>query len=251
VATAYDTILQRPHPIQLDKGLSQIEMLFANFCDYAKHHYKYSATKVTGSEGATLLGLTAGMQKTVDCASLADAYILLANSALQLRVRCQRVTVGSHAVKWATKAGSKCFDSSVVGNIRTQSGRYETVARCVFAEHYFVEIAGNYYDPCLLTTYNSQNEVQSWMLNDGHGDYLNKLFRIASDPSHLLIRIPNTTNPKPNGFSWGFLLVETKDLDSAVYKKAFRIDKPMYKRFTHSVNGFLKSAHLAPWPEAI
>ena len=251
MATAYDTILQGPYPIQVDKGLSQIEALFANFCDYAKRYYTYSATKVTGSGGSALLGQAAGLQKTVDCASLADAFVLMANGALQLRIPCRRVMVGSTAVKWATKAGTKCFDANVVGNIRTQSGKYATVSRCIFAEHYFTEVAGSYYDPCLLASYHAQNEVQSWMLADAKGDYLNKLFRINNDPAHLLIRIPNTTNPVPKGFSWGFLLVETNDLDSSVYKLAFRSDKPTHKRFTHSVNGFLKSAHLAPWPEAL
>ena len=239
MTTAREAILNGTHNLDGKTGSVHLDDLFDNFCDYAKKNFDYSSVKILGSEGSTILKTLKGTRKTVDCASLADAFVIMANEDLNLKVS-KRVMVGSSAQSWATAANSKCFDVKIKGSIRPPKGQYAQIGRCVFSEHYFVQAGNAFYDPCMLTKYISKQQVQSWNLTTGWGKYCNQLYLIKEDPLHLLIRLP--APEKPPGFNSGMLLVETKDINKADYKAAFKKEKPGWQMKTKSMEELLATA---------
>ena len=230
------------------KGAAFLDLLFQNFCNYARlGYFSYSATKQRGSGGGALLSDPRGTLRSVDCASLAEALAIMASEDLCLGTTCQAVMVGGAVMKWATKGGSVCFDANIVGNIRPMSAGFDSVRRCVFAEHWIVQTPNLVYDPCMRAIYGTKEDAQAWHLDNPSGpkrsDYYNRVFEIREDPSKFLIRIPEG-NAMPPGFKSAFLLAEVHDLDRAVYKDAFGKDKPSWQMRTKSVNQFIKAAGL-------
>jgi len=250
MATARETILAGPFGnLAGMKGLSHVQTLFKNLCDYAKAFYTYSATKVKTSTGELLLGYPHGDLRVVDCASLASMFCIVARENLGLSEKTVGLQSVSSGEGFATKEHSKCFDAGIVGSIRTATENFRAVRRCVFREHWFAQVSGRFYDPCMLTTYEAAEEAKSWVLSSGRGDYYGILYRIEGDAAKLLIRIPEGAGSLPKGFLSSFLQVETKDLDKAAYKAAFRAEKPGWQMKTKSVNQLLQAAGIAgKWP---
>jgi len=228
-------------------GPVYLDTLFNNLCRYAQSNYSYNATRVLGLTADMLLASPTGQRKTVDCGCLAAAFALMARENLGVAdAGTECVGAGS----WATKEHSKCFDNRIVGNVRTATAHFVTVSRCVFSTHAFARAAGRFFDPCLLTTYQTREQVITWKFEPAKPatDYYPILYRIAGDPSKLMIRIPDGA-PQPFGFMSSFLQVETKDLDKAAYREAFGVDKPGWQMATKSVGGLLKAAGItAQWP---
>ncbi len=244
MATAREMILSGPYGnVTGHAGLPFLRTLFRNFCDYAQTHYTYSATKMRGSEGSLLLAYATTETRIVDCGSLACALSIMARDDLGL-TDASLECVGSSACIWATREHSRCFDAAIAGNVRTAWNHFKLVGRCVFAQHWFVRAGGGYYDPCLLTTYEKPADAQAWSFDAAYGAYNGVLYRIIGEPNVLMIRIPPGHKP-PYGFMSAFLQVETKDLDKAAYKDAFRIDKPGWQARTKSVNELLHAAGIA------
>ena len=190
--------------------------LFITFSAHARKSYIYAATKIAGNEGNTLLDRPEEEIVTVDCASLADAFIELLNDNFEDE-NAERVKV-SHGHGFATPAGSRCFDTEVVGNIRKAGETWAMTKRCVFNDHYFVA-SGNqtrmYFDPCMFTTYSRKEEAISWRFETG---LLNMVKRIEGNPSILLVRLPTTyAGAMPKGFNSGFIAFRTSDLKKDEY----------------------------------
>jgi hypothetical protein len=190
--------------------------LFVTFCAHARRSYKYSATKIKGNEGSTLLARPEAEIVTVDCASLADAFVELLNESFQ-NERATRVEVG-HGNGFATPAGSRCFDTEVLGNIRKPAEGWGETKRCVFSKHYFVESGSQtrtFYDPCMFTTYSTLDEPKSWLFETGLMDMVK---RVQGKPTVLLIRLPTTyQKPMPKGFASGFIEFQTSDMTKDEY----------------------------------
>ena len=107
--------------------------LFILFCAHARINYRYSAVKLKGSEGNTLLGRPKDEIVTVDCAAVAD--------------------------------------------------------------------------------YSNIDEVMSWKLVPGGGQFGNIVRRVTGDPNILLVRVPpNDPSPAPPGFNGGFIHFKSSDL---------------------------------------
>ena len=188
-----------------------INRLFIVFCSVARTNYKYSAVKVPGNEGNTLLGRPDGEIVTVDCASLADALVELINENFD--DKAQRVQV-SEADAFATQERSRCFDTAIVGNIRLPGGTFGQTGRCVFSQHYFVETGAQtrmYLDPCMFGTYAKQQDAVSWKFNGGviKGQQIVKF--VQEEPSLVLIRTPLTAGAPPPGFNSSFIIFKKTD----------------------------------------
>ena len=193
--------------------------LFIVFSALARRNYRYSATKIKGNEGNTLLDRPEDEIVTVDCASLADAFVLLLNEVLEDE-NAERVEV-FHAMTFATKEGSRCFDTNIVGNVRMPGGRWSDTSRCVFKYHYFVASGTQtrmYFDPCMFTTYSTMDEVMSWKLEEGGGKFNNIIRRVQSDPTRVLIRVPPSyTGTMPPGFNSGLIIFKKSDFKKDEY----------------------------------
>jgi len=193
--------------------------LFIVFCALAFRNYQYSATKVVGSEGSTLLARPEDEIVTVDCASLADAFVELVNKTIPTE-KAERVDVVT-GDGFATRKGGRCFDARVVGNVRMPGGTWAETGRCVFREHYFV-VSGSgermHYDPCMFTTYGTKAEVMDWKFESGGGAFNSIVKKIVGDPTRLLLRLPpNYTGAKPPGFNSGMIIFKTSDFKKNEY----------------------------------
>lgn len=199
-----------------DGKAMSLRRLFAVFSAQARKSYRYSATKLAGNEGNTLLARPADEIVTVDCASLADAFVELVNDATESK-GAERVSV-SWAHGFATAANSRCFDPSVVGNIREPGRDWADTGRSVFNEHYFVKTPNDtwwYFDPCMFTTYSQPDEAISWRFDSGGGWFSSSVKFIVGDNSKVLLRVPPAdAAPKPRGFNSGFVIFASKDFKS-------------------------------------
>lgn len=202
---------------------TSLRRAFIVFAGHARTCYQYSAVKLKGSEGSTLLGRPQDEIVTVDCASLADALVLFLNDLLPDQV-AKRVEV-RWAGNFATAANSRCFDVRVSGNVRTPRGDWADTGRCIFAEHHFVETGAAtrwYLDPCLFTQYSAPDEVMSWKLTAGGGAFSSYIRFIEGDPSQLLVRAPvSDLQSRPRGFESGMILFPASEF-TANQLAAFR-----------------------------
>lgn len=193
-----------------------VNRLFYCFSLYARKHYNYSATATQGSDGESLLNDPIGTPRTVDCANLAKALMLLLNECLE-DDDASVVNVG-HADGFATKAASKCFDIKVSGNIRRPGRELSDISRCIFKSHYFV-LTGNstklYLDPCMFTTYSTMDEVKDWLLTPGYAPF-DRMRKINKQPEQFLVMIPSDKNKqlKAPGFQESYLLLSFSKLTS-------------------------------------
>jgi hypothetical protein len=166
------------------------------------NYFNYAATAVKGYDGESLLQQAVGAPRTLDCASLATALKLLLNEYLHN----DEATVEQigHADGFATKAGSKCFNTKVSGNIRQPSKDLADTSRCVFKSHYFVR-SGNsaqlLLDPCLFKTYSTTGEVKDWLLEPGYAPF-DRMRKIQGHPDKFLVMVPSAENKnlKAQGF---------------------------------------------------
>jgi hypothetical protein len=194
-----------------------VRRLFIVFSAQARKSYRYSATKVAGSEGNTLLARPENEIVTVDCASLADALVELLNETFPSET-ASREGVNNGGDGFATQQGSRCFDTAIVGNIRKPKESWAMTSRCVFRDHFFVETGSQtrwYLDPCMFTTYSTKNEVMSWKFENGGGPFNSFVKRVAGDPTQVLIRTPlDDPSPKPAGFTSGNVVFSAADFKS-------------------------------------
>ena len=211
--TVQESILQNARAGERELS---VRRLFIVFSAHAHRNYQYSATKIAGNEGHTLLSRPDNEIVTVDCASLADALVELLNIAIGDGT-AKRAKV-SHGGGFATAARSRCFDVAVQGNIRMPGQTWGETGRCVFSEHYFVETGADtrwYLDPCMFTSYSTTAEVMSWKLYSGGGPFSSCVKRVDGDPSQVLLRVPPAdTAPKPTGFESGLVNFKASDFKS-------------------------------------
>ena len=192
-----------------------VRRLFLAFSGHARKTYQYSATKVKGSEGNTLLARDMNEIVTVDCASLADALVELLNTAMGDNTAKSK-GVG-HGSGFATAAGSRCFDTAVTGNVREPGKDWGFTARCIFSTHFFVKTGTEtrwFLDPCMFTSYSKVAEVMSWTLSDGAGCFYRAVKRVNEDPTLVLLGVPPAdTAPKPKGFNIGYVVFKASDFN--------------------------------------
>jgi hypothetical protein len=190
--------------------------LFLCFSAHARKNYSYSAVKITGNEGSTLLDRDVNENVTVDCASLADALVELINE--QLKDEKAETVSEAHGMGFATKQRSDCFDQQVKGNIRTPGGTYAETGRCVFSSHYFVSTGAQtrmLFDPCMFTAYSTRSEVKNWTFEDAGGPFYHKVKFINQSRTQVLVRIPDGhPAPAPPGFSGGWVLFNSASFKS-------------------------------------
>jgi hypothetical protein len=248
-------------PLNADVSLRRA---FIVFTAHARKCYRYSAVKLKGSEGNTLLGRSEDEIVTVDCASLADALVLFLND-LTPDQPAKSARVG-HAGGFATASNSRCFDIQVQGNIRMPAGNWGDTGRCIFSEHYFVETGPAtrwYLDPCMFTQYSAIDDVMSWKLSSGGGIFNSFIKFIDGDANQVLIRVPLADpTPKPVGFESGMILFQAKDFKkeefSALRGKLRNKDWTVQKYQGHADAAFArvhtllreKAAITAIWPKA-
>lgn len=143
-------------PVDIPKLLAKntqksacVDSLFTNFMAYAKVHWSYIASAQAG--GTALLDGTATQ---VPCGGIATALKILIEEKLE-----QTVTYITKSGYVWTKPDFLSFDPKVKGNV----SRAETPATynegCFFNEHYFIKCGAKYYDPCLNSIYNVENEA--------------------------------------------------------------------------------------------
>jgi hypothetical protein len=188
--------------------------LFILFCAHARKSYKYNAVALKESGGHTLLDRPENEIVTVDCAALALAFSDLLNDLL--KDENAEVKEVGYADNFATQQGSRCFDSTIVGNIRKPTESWSATSRCVFKNHFFVETGSQtrmYYDPCMFTTYSTMDDVMTWKFQHSGGRFLNMVMRVIGSPEHLLIRVPHDHfADKPPGFNIRHILFKTSDM---------------------------------------
>lgn len=206
-----------------DGRQASVRRLFFCFSLYARKHYSYAATAVKGSDGLSLLEHPVGTPATVDCASLAKALELLLNEYLD-DDDAKTDSVG-HADGFATKAGSRCFDTKVVGNIRKPGEDLAGTSRCVFKTHYFVRSGSStklLLDPCMFTTYSTTDEIKDWLLTPGYAPF-DKMRTIAGHPDKFLVMVPSADNKhlKAPGFQESYVMFNFRMLNPDEQKMFF------------------------------
>lgn len=248
--TARQIIAREPNDLRGKKGIGFVPQAFENLCEYAKSHYNYSARREPGRSGADVLAMARTERPNVDCATLAEAFLIIVKEDLEVPENVTELSNVFATFGFATKATSRCFDGAVLGNMRTVRGQYRDTARCVFSSHYFAKVGNIYYDPCMLTTYASKDDVKSWTLRGAYGIYYNKMMTIQNDPSKFLIRIPhNLGTPSPKGFASSMLICDTRALDPEIYRTAFRAEKIHNQGVTWKPNDFLRGAGCGVYQE--
>ena len=128
-------------------GHGQVAELFAYFVGYASATWSYSAQ----SGGQTAKGLLDGNgAKNVACGTLREAFKIMLREDLQLNT----VKNADINERFITKPDLKCFDSKVKGNLGNY-GQHTFNLGCHFSSHYFVQVSGKFYDPCLVAVYST------------------------------------------------------------------------------------------------
>jgi hypothetical protein len=125
-------------------GDGQMAELFAGFVGYACAHWSYAAQ--SGAQKAPDL-LDGEGTKTVACGTLREALKILVRDELKLTPRNADINE-----RFLTKPSLQCFDSKVKGNVGNHGSTTFDLA-CHFSTHYFVEVGGKFYDPCLMAVY--------------------------------------------------------------------------------------------------
>ncbi|MGD0632093.1 MAG: hypothetical protein ABR987_22405 [Terracidiphilus sp.] len=126
-------------------GTGETADLFAGFVAYASAHWNYAAQP--GPQKAQEL-LDGDGPKTVACGTLRDAIKIMMREDLHLTVR------DTENQRFLTKPALKCFDSKVKGKVGNHGSTQFDLA-CYFSAHYFVETGGRFYDPCLMSVYDT------------------------------------------------------------------------------------------------
>ena len=152
-----DTVFSSPIniPALLAEGPKQktpadcVDSLFINFMFYAKAHWSYIASARAGGEA-----LLAGTETQVPCGGIATALKILIEDKLHQHV--DYITIPGYV--W-TKSSFPCFDTKVKGNVTKIESLAMFNEGCIFNEHYFIKCGGKFYDPCLNSTYATQNEA--------------------------------------------------------------------------------------------
>ncbi|HWB65136.1 MAG TPA: hypothetical protein VG603_16580 [Chitinophagales bacterium] len=143
-------------PVNMDELLKKgkqprelVDSLFTNFMYYAKRNWKYIASASAGGEA-----LLNGTATQVPCGGIATALKMLIEEKLHQTV--QYITISGYV--W-TKPNFLCFDQEVKGNVFRAEAPGVYNQGCFFNEHYFIQCNGKFYDPCLNSIYNTQNEA--------------------------------------------------------------------------------------------
>jgi len=159
--SAREAILTFHHKIpemQKNIGISRVHLadaLFENFVGYASKNWDY----VTQSGSVTADTLLSGTGRIgVDCGKLRTALEKMLVEDLGLR-EVSNVDLDSrnHSGHFIAKFDLHCFDSKVRGNVGNLGSATFNLA-CFFTTHYFLKCGPKYYDACLSTTYNGEQE---------------------------------------------------------------------------------------------
>ena len=126
-----------------------VDSLFINFMYYAKQHWSYIASSQAGGEA-----LLNGTAVQVPCGGIANALKMLIEEKLQQQV--SYITISGYV--W-TKPSYLSFDLKVKGNVSKAESPSLFNEGCFFNEHYFIKCGAKFYDPCLNSTYISQNDA--------------------------------------------------------------------------------------------
>ena len=147
-----DTIFSSPVniPTLLTKqGAAEcVDSLFINFMHYAKKNWSYIASSKAGGEA-----LLDGTATQVPCGGIATALKILIEEKLHLLVDY----ITSPGYVW-TKSSFPSFDFKVHGNVSRAETPTLFNEGCFFNQHYFIKCGTKYYDPCLNSTYATENE---------------------------------------------------------------------------------------------
>jgi len=130
-------------------GNGQVAELFRNFVGYASANWKYSAQ----SGAQTAKNLLDGIgKKSVACGTLREAFKIMVREDLKLTAKNADINE-----RFLAKPHLRCFDPLVKGNVGNYGKETFNLA-CLFTSHYFVQVAGKFYDPCLMAVYTSLEE---------------------------------------------------------------------------------------------
>lgn len=193
--------------------------LFIVFCALARRNYRYTADGNQAADGATIVDQADDKILTTDCAGVARAFVdILARTNIDTGAEVVQV---SHGQGFATAAGGRNFDLQITGNIRKPGGTWAEVARCAFAQHYFVRAGTEdrmLYDPCMFTTYATMDDVKSWTFTEGGGAFNSAVRFVDQDPNAVLLRLPGDyVGPKPHGFGSGLVIFKKDDFKKDEY----------------------------------
>ena len=150
--SAQAEMLTNKHDILKEKGTINasvlVDHLFENFMLYATANWNYAASGTTGD----LLATTG--PKTVACDNLATAFASL------IKIADDKLKPERSSKNWfITRPELKCFDTKVKGNMGNPGALVAANFNlgCHFSAHYFVKCGDKYYDPCLASTYGSED----------------------------------------------------------------------------------------------
>ncbi|VAW76496.1 hypothetical protein MNBD_GAMMA15-1622 [hydrothermal vent metagenome] len=181
-------------------GNGPLAVLFGNFVGYANVNWKYSAQ--SGAQTAKNL-LDGTGKKNVACGTLREAFKIMIREDLKLVAK--NADVNGY---FLTKPDLKCFDPSVKGNVGNQ-GKQTFDLACHFSAHYFVQVAGKFYDPCLMAVYTSLEGPIAHRTSMIKGTY--PYVRMAGDGKALVL-LQHLPGKAVSGFQSVWRILLPKDL---------------------------------------
>ncbi len=153
--TPRETILSSPVDVKALKagGAAQAivaRQLYDNFLGYASAHWTYAST--SGALKATSL-LDGSGGTAPACGTLREALKIMMREDLGLtNEEAKNADINGAFV---TRGDLRCFDARVTGNVCPPPPATTYDFGCLFVTHYFLEVMGTFYDPCLSAVYTS------------------------------------------------------------------------------------------------
>jgi hypothetical protein len=217
---------QSPIALEIHKSCGAqndvLDILFANFVAYAAANWSYNATSIdTTSQG--LLDGDGGTKPA--CATIEGAFRILVNTHMPNVQTSQAKLEGTDGKFWV-KPSLKCFDKNVIGNIGNPgaNAQQQFGVGTYFYTHYFAKVGERFYDPCLMSSYETLREpihMQSKLFLPGLGRHSPQMIKIGMGRNlKVLELLPNKPVP---GFGSTYTLWNPKDCKKILKKDGLKI----------------------------
>jgi hypothetical protein len=196
--------------------------LYLNFIHYAANNWDYGGDNVNGKP------LLDGSSKIGDCAAVRDAFWIILNDTLGIKMVEPKYIGGP----FLAKSMYSCFDKKATGNVARADSQDNFNQGYIFYGHYTIKWGDLCYDPCMVTTYAKEDDVVECQLTPiGHPDIL-----VGPNRSCLYVR----SERRPAGFDSSFILIE----EPGELRKV-RVDSKMLKAIAETTFSGVKASQLA------
>jgi hypothetical protein len=195
---------------------------------FREQHWKYTAGGAPIGVAHLLGGVVTaqmleqqfpGVGASLDCGRLRNMLKLAMDAIVGANIGFRAIDVTGYFL--TRKLGTPppgvvgsfdCIDRNVYGNVRTSRTAFQMEQRCLFLNHYALEVtgAGKIYDACLTSTYTNVDMIIEMRLKQataGDGSVLvqDTVGGAAAPGGHAPARFQALPGEQPTGFSAGYM----------------------------------------------